>query len=483
MMGEGVEAGGGETAPMTSRTRVAADPQPHGAVPSARQQRWHDLEAYGFVHFSINTFTDKEWGYGDESPSLFAPTDFDAGQIVGAAKDGGLKGIVLTAKHHDGFCLWPSRHTRHSVAASPWRNGKGDMVREFADACRRQGLRFGVYLSPWDRNHAEYGRPAYLEYYRAQLRELLTGYGPIFEVWFDGANGGDGHYGGARETRTIDNRTYYDWPTTWKMVRELQPDACLFSDAGPDCRWVGNESGFAGDPCWSTIDNTGQWPGHADSGHLNRGDRDGADWIPAEVDVSIRPGWFWHASQNDKVKTAAQLRKIWFESVGRGANLILNLPPDRRGRLHERDATALREHKRWLDATFAVDQARGAKASATHSLDAKRGARSVCDGRASTYWCSGDTGGAVPEVVLELAEPSMVSLVRLKEHLPLGERIDEATVEMRVDGAWKAWGATKHVGPRCWIGGTPVRAEAVRVRIPKAAASPALTELALFREP
>lgn len=460
-----------------------SDPKTHGALPTARQLKWHALEAYGFVHFSINTFTDKEWGYGDESPSLFNPSDFDADQIVGAARDGGLKGIVLTAKHHDGFCLWPSKLTGHSVKASPWRGGKGDMVREFSDACRRAGLRFGVYLSPWDRNHAEYGRPAYLDYYRAQLRELLTGYGPIFEVWFDGANGGDGWYGGARETRTIDNRTYYDWPTTWKMVRELQPDACMFSDAGPDCRWVGNESGFAGDPCWSTIDNAGQWPGHAEPAHLNRGDRHGTDWIPAEVDVSIRPGWFWHASQNDKVKTPADLRRIWFESIGRGANLILNLPPDRRGRLHERDVAVLREHRRWLDATFANDLAKGGTATANHVLDAKRAAQSVCDGRPDTYWCPGDAAGSVPEIVLELPESRSFSLVRLREHVALGQRIGLATIEVRENGQWRPFGEVRHVGPRRWIGGPIVRADAVRVRISDAAAPPMLSEIALFREP
>ncbi|MBZ5585749.1 MAG: alpha-L-fucosidase, partial [Acidobacteriia bacterium] len=227
-------------------------PAPFGALPSGRQLLWHEMEFYGFLHFTINTFTDKEWGYGDEDPKLFNPTAFDAGAIVLGLKAAGMKGMILTAKHHDGFCLWPTKTTERSVRASGWRDGKGDVVKEISEAARRHGLKFGVYLSPWDRSHPEYGKPGYVRVYREQLRELLTGYGPIFEVWHDGANGGDGYYGGAREKRTIDKRTYYDWPGTWDMVRSLQPNAVVFSDVGPDIRWVGNERGYANDTCWET---------------------------------------------------------------------------------------------------------------------------------------------------------------------------------------------------------------------------------------
>lgn len=221
-----------------------------GPVPTPRQRAQHARAFCGFIHFTTNTFTDREWGYGDESPACFNPTELDARQWARLARQGGMRGLILTCKHHDGFCLWPSRFTEHCVRNSPWRDGKGDLVREFADACRAEGLEVGVYLSPWDRNHPEYGRPAYIEYYRNQLRELLTQYGPIFEVWFDGANGGDGFYGGAREQRKIDPATYYDWPTTWQIVRELQPDAAIFSDAGPDIRWVGNEEGRGSPTTW-----------------------------------------------------------------------------------------------------------------------------------------------------------------------------------------------------------------------------------------
>jgi alpha-L-fucosidase len=224
---------------VSAKGKPCAPPEPFGPVPSPRQLRWHELETYAFLHFGVNRFTNKEWGYGDESPAIFQPTDFSAEQIVSSLKAAGMHGVVLTCKHHDGFCLWPSRHGEHTVKHIPWRRGKGDVVREISDACRRNGLKFGVYPSPWDRNHKDYGRPEYITYYRNQLRELLTEYGPIFEVWFDGANGGDGYDGGARTTRHIDAKTYDDWENTWKLVRELQPEACIFSDIGPDVRWVG----------------------------------------------------------------------------------------------------------------------------------------------------------------------------------------------------------------------------------------------------
>ena len=254
-------------------------PAPYSPVPTPRQLQWQEMEFVGFAHFTVDTFTGKEWGYGDESETVFNPSAFDAGQIAGVARQAGMKELILTCKHHDGFCLWPSQYTEHSVKNSPWKDGHGDVVKEISDACRQPGLKFGIYLSPWDRNSAVYGSPAYITYYRHQLTELLTGYGPISEVWFDGANGGDGFYGGTRETRSIDNKTYYDWPHTIELVRQLQPMACMFSDAGPDIRWVGNERGVAGNPCWETLNRRDFSPGNADEKRLNRGDRPGTDWV------------------------------------------------------------------------------------------------------------------------------------------------------------------------------------------------------------
>src|SRR5215510_3605777 len=342
-----------------------APPAPFGAVPSARQLAWHDLEFYGFLHFTLNTFTDKEWGYGDEPESVFNPAALDARQWARVARDAGMKGLILTAKHHDGFVLWPSRLTTHSVKNSPWKNGGGDVVAELAQACREAGLKFGVYLSPWDRNHKDYGTPAYLEYYRAQLRELLTSYGDLFEVWFDGANGGDGYYGGAREKRTIDGSTYYDWANTWSLVRQLQPNAVMFSDAGPDIRWVGNERGVAFETSWSPITLRGIYPGAPGYTKIAAGAPDGADWAPPEVDVSIRPGWFYHPAEDARVKSLDRLVEIYEQSVGRGANLLLNIPPDRRGLIPDVDAARLREFGETIAATYKTDLARDARATSS----------------------------------------------------------------------------------------------------------------------
>jgi alpha-L-fucosidase len=458
-----------------------AAPTPYGPTPSARQLKWHALEFYGFLHFTVNTFTDKEWGYGDESPAIFNPTAFDADQIVGAARDGGMQGLILTCKHHDGFCLWPSRYTEHSVKNSPF---KRDVVRLISDACSRHGLKFGIYLSPWDRNHPQYGGPAYITYFRNQLRELLSDYGPVFEIFLDGANGGDGYYGGARETRRIDRETYYDWPTTWQLVRDLQPDACLFSDAGPDVRWVGNERGIAGETCWATSNREDFAPGRADEARLNRGDRPGTHWVPAECDVSIRPGWFYHSAEDDKVRTPQNLVDLYFMSVGRGASFLLNLPPDRRGLIHENDARSLREHRRMIDSTFAKDEARGtrARASNVRAGDARFGAPNAIDGRADTYWAS-DDAVLTPELTLEFDRPVTFSIVRVREFLPLGQRIDSIALDAWREGTWVEFGRATSIGSCRLIRTAPITTTRVRLRVTKAAASPAISELALFASP
>ena len=453
--------------------RLRDAPAPYGPVPSPRQLSWHAMEFYGFLHFTINTFTNREWGYGDESPALFAPTDFDADQIVEAARAGGIKGLILTCKHHDGFCLWPSRYTEHRV-------GNRDYVKEISHACARAGVKFGVYLSPWDRHHKDYGRPEYIAYYRNQLRELLTGYGPVFEIFLDGANGGDGYYGGAYERREIDNRTYYDWPATWQLVRDLQPDTVLFSDAGPDIRWVGNENGIAGETCWATQNSADFAPGRADVTRLNSGDRPGTHWVPAECDVSIRPGWFYHKHEDAQVKTPEQLVDLYYQSVGRGASFLLNLPPDRRGRIHEHDVASLRGFKRYIDQTFATNLASAARVSASNTR-AGYSAANVIDGKRDSYWASEDAV-KTPTLTLDFDREVGFNVVRVREYLPLGQRVEALAVDTWQSGQWAPFGKATSIGSCRLIRGSRAKTNRVRVRVVQAAVCPAISEIALFAE-
>jgi alpha-L-fucosidase len=452
----------------------SARPKPFGATPSPRQLAWHKRNTYAFVHFTINTFTDREWGYGDESESLFNPTNFSADQIVEAAKSGGLTGLILTAKHHDGFCLWPSRYTEHSVKNSPYKNGQGDIVREMSEACRRHGLDFGLYLSPWDRNHAEYGRPAYVDYYHNQLEELTTQYGKLFEVWFDGANGGDGYYGGARERRKID-QTYYQWDKVRALVRKNQPDAVMFADEFMDIRWVGNEEGVAGDPCWPTWDTSAYSLQKANSGV-----RGGGQWNPAETNVSIRPGWFWHA--DEAPRSPANLTKIYFESIGRGTNLLLNLAPDRRGRVPDADVASLKTWKAIRDAGFATNLALGAKVTASSRFNTAFAAGNVLSTKG--FWAASerDTAGAWLEVTLP--KPAAFDVVRLSEDLTLGVRVYDYAVDIWKGDAWLEIAKHSAIGDERLIRlDQPVTTTRVRLRILTAAASPVINKFGLFRLP
>ncbi|MGH9417569.1 MAG: alpha-L-fucosidase [Terriglobales bacterium] len=343
----GRAAGGASDASGSGRRgKAALGAAPVEALPSARQLAWQRDQRALFIHFGINTFTGREWGDGRESPRLFAPAALDASQWARAARDTGFRALILTAKHHDGFCLWPSRLTRHTVASSPWRGGGGDVVREFTDACRTAGLGAGLYLSPWDRHEPSYGSPAYNDFYCGQLEELLTDYGPLQEVWFDGANG-EGPSG---------RKQVYDWARIWATVRRLQPNALIFSDAGPDLRWIGNERGLAGDPDWAAVDPaTVPLPGAsgaAVTAMLEHGDPRGSAWRPGEADVSLRPGWFYHAAEDAKIKSLAELVEIYFGSVGRNAKLLLNVPPTPAGLLHHGDVDRLADFDQRLHTLF-----------------------------------------------------------------------------------------------------------------------------------
>ncbi len=466
-------------------TAIQSPPDPFGPLPSARQLKWHAMEYYGFIHYTVNTYTDREWGFGDESPSIFNPTDFDADAIAKVFKAAGMKGLILVAKHHDGLCLWPTATTTHNLTFSPF---KRDLVGEVASACRKNGLKFGVYLSPWDRNHPAYGTPAYVQTYRGQLRELLTRYGPLFEVWHDGANGGDGFYGGKRETRRIDPATYYDWPETWKMVRELQPDACIFSDVGPDIRWVGNESGYAAETSWATYTPIGPkspelyGPGYVKNAQEGEGGhRNGRYWLPAECDVSIRPGWFWHEKENNRVKTPDQLMDLYFKSVGRGANFLLNVPPDKRGRIHENDERSLREFGRRLRETFALDYARGAIPTANGERGPRYAGKAAIDGKRETYWASGDFDKD-PVLELALAKEVEFDVICLREPIALGQRTEEFAIEARFANGWREIAKGTSIGNCRLIRlPSPLRTKGVRLRILKAPVCPAISEFGLFR--
>ena len=470
----------------------AAPPEPYGATPTRAQIEWHKLEQYAFCHFTINTFTGKEWGYGDESPQLFNPTGFDADQIVLAAKSAGMKAFILTCKHHDGFCLWPTKTTKHNISASPWKNGKGDLVKEFADASRRHGLKFGVYLSPWDRNNEHYGTPDYIKIFRAQLTELLTNYGEVFEVWFDGANGGDGFYGGKRETRKIDRLTYYDWPGTWKLAESIQPQAVIMSDIGPGVRWIGNEHGHAKYPCWATFTpegRNGNPPGIGESKYqLNEGGTaDGKYWIPGECDVSIRPGWFYHENQNSKVRTPANLLDLYFASVGRGASFLLNLPPSQKGQMHPNDVYALKGYGEALQKLFAKNYTDGSTATASVTRNADAGENfspsQVLDDSASTYWATPD-GTKQASLTIELDGAQTFDVIRLREPIALGQRIRKFNVEVKVNGQWQPWVTNgSSIGAHTLFRENAVTATTVRVNITESAACPLLSEVSLWKLP
>jgi alpha-L-fucosidase len=470
-----------------SLARPNMPPSPYGVLPSLPQLHWSELGFYNFLHFTVNTFTDKEWGEGDEDPAIFNPTAFDADAICSVLKDAGSKGVILTCKHHDGFCLWPTKTTEHSIRHSPYKNGQGDIVRELSDAAARAGLKFGVYLSPWDRNNAAYGTHAYIDLYRRQLSELLTEYGPIFEIWHDGANGGNGYYGGARETRTIDKVHYYDWPNTWALARQLQPNAVIFSDVGPDIRWVGNEKGIAGETCWATYSPVAADGGTAVPGDVREkestvGTRNGKLWLPAECDVSIRPGWFWHAAENAKVKTAQQLFDLYCVSTGRGASFLLNVPPDRRGLIHEADAESLRGFGRTMNATFASNLAYDAhvKASNVRAGNKQFHPEHLLDHKSERYWAT-DDNVTQAEVVFELRRTISFDLVRLREAIALGQRIGGFSVEYWKDDDWSTFGAGTSIG-NCRIlrSPEPVNSNRVRLKITESAACLALSEFSLF---
>ena len=423
--------------PAFAKDEVKA-PAPLLPLPEQKQVDWQRMETYAFIHFGLNSFCDREWGHGDTDPKMFDPKRLDCEQWVKTLIAAGMKGVILTAKHHDGFCLWPFEGNDYNVSKSPWRNGKGNVVKELSEACKKHGLKFAVYLSPWDRSRADYGSPSYVDYFHSQLRDLLTNYGPVFEVWFGGANGGDGYYGGARDKRTIDRKNYYNYPRIYQILDSLQPQAVVFSDGGPGCRWVGNEKGFAGETNWAFIPKNTVYPGYPNYPELQFGYPDGDQWTAAECDVSIRPGWFYHPEEDDKVKSPEQLADLYYRSVGHNATLLLNFPVDRNGLINPIDsANAVNFHK-LIQRELGNNLVAGMKPKVSNERGGQFAAQALTDGSWDTYWATGD-GVTSADITFTFKKAQKMNRIMLQEYIPLGQRVKKFAVEwLDKNGTWKS---------------------------------------------
>lgn len=451
---------------VVSLAKVGA-PKPIAPIPSKTQLAWQKLEYYAFIHFGMNTFTGHEWGEGRAPASEFNPTAFDARQWTRVVKDAGMNGIIITAKHHDGFCLWPSATTEYSVKNSKWRDGKGDVLKDLSAAAREYGLKFGIYISPWDRNHSLYGTPRYNQIYKQQWHELLTNYGPVFESWLDGAN---------------DNkkRMVYDFNGFFSTIKREQPDTIIFSDAGPDIRWVGNERGIAGETNWSTRDNEGSFPGFVDEKALNFGDENGTKWLPAECDVSIRPGWFYHAEEDIKLKSVADLMSIYLGSIGRNCNLLLNIGVDRRGLVNENDITRLMEFKAAREKAFGVNLAKGAITASNIRGRGKRfAAANLIDDSFDSYWAT-DDGVMNASLTLDLGRETNIDTVLLQENIALGQRVKQFAIQVWNGSEFKTVSKQTTIGYKRIVRFTKTKTSKVRIVIEDAKASPVMSTLAIY---
>ena len=457
-------------------------PEPILPVPEPKQVEWQQMETYAFIHFGLNTFNDREWGYGDTDPKTFNPTNLDCEQWAQTLVKAGMKGVILTAKHHDGFCLWPFEGTDYSVKNSPWKNGQGNVVKELSEACKKYGLKFAVYLSPWDRHQANYGTPEYLPYFYAQLHDLLTNYGPVFEVWFDGANGGDGWYGGAKDIRTIDRKNYYNYPRIYEMLDSIQPQAIIFSDGGPGCRWVGNEKGFAGATNWSFLRKGEVHPGYDKSYELQYGHPDGNQWVPAECDVSIRPGWFYHPEEDDRVKSPDQLVDLYYRSVGHNATLLLNFPVDRRGLIHPVDsANAVRFHE-MIQQQLKTNLVAGMIPKVSNERGGDFVASALTDDNFDTYWATED-GVTTADIEFSFDTSTRMNRMMLQEYIPLGQRVKAFVVEYLDKDTWlpvKLNEETTTIGYKRLLRFETVETKGIRIRITDARGPLCLSNVGVY---
>jgi alpha-L-fucosidase len=466
-------------------------PAPYGVLPTEAQLNWQELDQYVLIHFTPTTFQNKEWGYGDADPKIFNPTKFDASQIVNAAKAGGFKGVIVVAKHHDGFCLWPTKTTDYNISKSPFRNGKGDMVKEFEVATRNAGMQFGLYCSPWDRNNENYGKPEYVETYRAQLKELYSNYGKLFITWFDGANGGDGYYGGKNEKRSIDRGTYYGWETTWDISRKMQPGAVIFADMG-DVRWVGNEHGFAAETSWATFTpqpakgKTIAAPGETNSEKAPEGTRNGKFWKPAECDVPLRNGWFYHTTDDNHVKSVSELFEIYTKSVGRGGCLDLGLSPNTDGLLHQNDVKNLKDFGNFLKELFHDNLAQSAVITASEIRGDNQifyGTKNLTDNDRYSYWATNDEVKKA-WLLLEWKKAQTFNIIRLRENIKLGQRIEKIEIDAFINEKWQKIGEATSIGANRLVRlPNYVTSSKLRIRIEESPVCITLSDLGVFKEP
>lgn len=446
-------------------------PEAYGPAPTPQQLAWQQMEMNMFVHFGPNTFTGLEWGTGQEPEDIFNPTDLNCGQWARTAKSAGFKGIILTAKHHDGFCLWPNPVSKHTVRECSWRDGNGDVLKELSEACANENLKFGIYISPWDRHDPNYGTPNYNDVFLQTLQSALSNYGPIFEQWFDGACGEGPN--GKKQT--------YDWPKFFDKVRELQPDAIMFSNIGPGCRWVGNEDGHAGETCWSTITIDSFSPSNSPSiDILNSGERNGKSWVPAETDISLHDGWFYRESENPK--SVSQLLNIYYNSVGRNSLLLLNVPPDTRGQIAKKDSLRLMEFKAALEHIFSKNLAKGASVKANH----KRGfgntfsAKNILNNNYHSYWTTNDDQTEAT-LTVTLPEKRTFNRVMIQEYIPLGQRIESFEVQAKLEnGQWKTIGRGTSVGYKRILLTEEISTNQLKIVITKSSACPIINGFGLF---
>ncbi len=420
---------------LTSCSTKVAPPEPYGAIPTEDQLIWHNMEYISLVSYGLNAYTEQEWGYGNVDPKLFNPSNLDTDQWAEVASAAGIKGLVLVAKHHDGFCLWPSKYTDYSVKATPWRDGEGDILKDLSKSCKKYGIKLGVYLSPWDRHHAEYGRPGYIDYFHKQLEEVMTEYGEIFEFWIDGANGGTGYYGGANEDRHIDRKSYYGFDSIFSKVKKMQPNTLIFSDVGPDIRWVGNEAGIGEETNWNTITTKGKYPGNSDAEFLNKlgtGEKNGGRWVPAEVNTTLSWPKTWFYNSDRRPRSLKNLVDLYYTSIGRGSTLDLGLAIAPTGEISGMDKNALLNFKRHMDREFEVDLAKKAKITATNYRGSAQdySPLKVIDGDTKSFWAT-DDGVQTASLLLEFEKKTIFNRLLLQEAIELGQRVHGFKLEIK----------------------------------------------------